>query len=188
MRYETDRLALEVFPATRAGQTLKFYLDNRVLFEMYEPEHGDAFYTPKYQRDLLQCEYNLAVKLTMVRFWVMKKEGGGEVLGTVSLQNIKKRAFLSCELGYKFDRRYWGMGYAQESICKCLSIAFKELGLHRVEAQVLRENLSSKRLLYRLGFELEGVRKQNVKIHGEWRDHELYALLSPDIDGISCCL
>lgn len=80
------------------------------------------------------------------------------------------------------------MGYAQESITKCLSIAFKELGLHRVEAQVLRENLPSKKLLYRLGFEMEGVRKQNVKIHGEWRDHELYALLSPDIDGISCCL
>lgn len=183
-RYETERLVLEVFPATKAALTLKFYLDNRELFEKYEPEHGDAFYTEKYQRDLLQCEYNLMAKLSMVRFWVTKKGEGEELLGTVSLQNIKKDAFCSCELGYKFGRRFWGQGYAQESVSKCLWIAFQELGLHRVEAQAAEENLHSKRLLRRLGFEWEGVRKQNVKIHGEWRDHELYALLSPFPCGI----
>lgn len=178
MKYETERLVLEVFSAGKAAQTLQFYLDNRELFEEYEPEHGDEFYTEKYQRDLLQCEYNMAVKSALVRFWVCKKGGDGQILGTVSLQNIRRDAFCSCELGYKFDQRYWGKGYAQESIAKCLWVAFRELGLHRVEAQVLKGNLHSKRLLYRLGFEPEGVKKQNVKIHGKWRDHELYALLS----------
>ena len=178
MRYETERLELEVFSSEKALQTLQFYLDNRELFEEYEPEHGDEFYTEKYQRDLLQCEYNMTVKSAFVRFLVCKKGGDGQILGTVSLQNIRRDAFQSCELGYKFDQRFWGEGYAQESIEKCLWVAFGELGLHRVEAQVLKGNLHSKKLLYRLGFEQEGVKKQNVKIHGKWRDHELYALLS----------
>ncbi len=178
MKYETERLALEILPDTKAAQTLKFYLDNRELFEEYEPEHGDEFYTEKYQKELLHCEYQMAVNSSLFRFWVYEKGNLGQIVGTVSLQNIKRGAFQSCELGYKFDQRFWGRGYAKESISKCLWIAFQELGLHRVEAQALKGNLHSKKLLYRLGFEPEGVRRQNVKIHGAWRDHELYALLS----------
>ncbi len=178
MRYETERLVLEILPDTKAAQTLQFYLYNRELFEEYEPEHTEGFYTETCQRDMLRCEYNMAVNATLYRFWVYVKGQMDQVVGTVSLQNVRWGAFLSCELGYKFDQRFWGKGYAREGISKCLWIAFQELGLHRVEAQVLKGNLHSKRLLYRLGFEPEGVRKQNVKIHGEWRDHELYALLS----------
>lgn len=55
---------------------------------------------------------------------------------------------------------------------------FEDMKLHRIEASVLPENTASGKLLRNLGFELEGVKRQSVRLHGVWRDHELYALLS----------
>lgn len=178
MIYETDRLELDILPDTAAAQVLQFYLDNREVFEMYETDRPEHFYTEEFQKTLLQCEFNLAVKQSALRFWVYEKCSQDKIIGTVSLQNIRRGFYQSCELGYKFDERFWGRGYAKESISKCIWIAFEELKLHRIEAQVLPENKASRRLLWSLGFELEGIKKQNVKLHGAWKDHEIYGLLS----------
>ena len=113
-----------------------------------------------------------------MRFWVFEKGKEEQVIGTVSLQHICWSPYLSCELGYKFDRRYWGKGYAKESILKCMDIVFKEMQLHRVEAQVQPENTASRKLLEGLGFVKEGRKRQSVKLHGVWKDHEVYALLA----------
>ncbi len=178
MRYETERLVLEIFTSVKAEAVLQFYLENRKVFEAYQQELPPEYYTDSYQRDMLQGEYNLAVKSLSIRFWVYEKDGAGKIAGTVSLQNIRRGCYQSCELGYKFGQDFWGRGYARESILECLRIAFEELGLHRVEALALEENTRSVKLLNSLGFEWEGRKKQSIKIHGEWKTHELYALVS----------
>lgn len=178
MTYQTERLELNIVTDTKAEQVLKFYLDNQEIFEEYETDRPPQFYTEEFQKLLLQNEYNLAVKQTFLRFWVYEKEKADQVVGTVSLNNIRRGFYQSCEIGYKFDQRYWGRGYARESIAKCIWVAFKELKLHRIEACVLPENTASRNLLRSLGFELEGMKKQSVKLHGVWRDHESYALLA----------
>lgn len=178
MTYETERLELHILSDTAAAQVLQFYLANKEVFEAYETDRPQHFYTEEFQKTLLHCEFNLAVKQSALRFWVYEKLKQDKIIGTISLQNIKRGCFQSCELGYKFDQRFWGRGYARESVSKCIQVAFEELKLHRIEAQVLPENMASRRLLWNLGFELEGIRKQNVNLHGVWRDHELYGLLS----------
>lgn len=180
MEYETKRLELKILPDTAAFQVLRFYLDNQEIFEKYETDRIPNFYTEKFQKMLLQSEYNLAVKQSLIRFWVYEKGQTDRIAGTVSIHNIKRGFYQSCELGYKFDQQFWGKGYARESISKCIEIIFEELKLHRIEAYVLPENTTSGKLLRKLGFELEGVKRQNVKLHGLWRDHELYALLKEE--------
>ena len=184
MNYETPRLILKVLPDTAARQVLQFYLDNQDVFEQYEIDRPRNFYTENYQKSLLHCEYNLAVKQSFVRFWAFEKGKEERVIGTVSFQHMCWTPYLSCELGYKFDRRYWGKGYAKESIQKCLAIAFAEMKLHRIEAQVQPENTASKKLLQRLGFVKEGTKRQSVKLHGVWKDHEVYALLSEEMQEV----
>ena len=180
MNYETQRLELKVLPNTAAAQVLQFYLDNQKIFEKYETDRPKQFYTEKYQKTLLQCEYNLAVKQSAVRFWVFRKENIAQIIGTISVQDIRRGFYQSCVLGYKFDHRFWRQGYARESISKCIRIIFDEMKLHRIEAQVLPDNIASKRLLMRLGFVPEGMKRQSVKFHGVWQDHEIYALLEGD--------
>ncbi|MCI9058338.1 MAG: GNAT family N-acetyltransferase [Lachnospiraceae bacterium] len=180
MTYQTERLELKILDDTACARVLQFYLDNREMIEQYETDRPPQFYTEKFQKMLLQGEYNLAVKQKSLRFWVQERERPEQVIGTVSFHNIKYGFFQYCELGYKFDRRFWGRGYARESILRGIQVVFEELKLHRIEACVLPGNTASRKLLLNLGFEFEGIKKQSVMLHGKWRDHELYALLSEE--------
>lgn len=178
MVYQTKRLELKILTEAAADMVLQFYLDNQEVFEEYETDRPQQFYTEPFQRMLLQCEYNLAVKQSAFRFWVHEQGRPDKVVGTISFHDIKRGFYQSCEMGYKFDVRYWGRGYARESISKSIQVMFEEMKLHRIEAYVLPGNMLSQRLLKGMGFQLEGIKKQNVKLHGVWKDHELYALLA----------
>lgn len=180
MKYETERLELKILPDTAAEQVLQFYLDNREVFEQCEAERPQNFYTYNHQKTVLYCEYNMAVKQSAVRFWVYEKECPQQIIGTVSLQDIRRGAYQSCGLGYKFDQRVWRRGYAKESIAQCIRVAFEEMKLHRIEALTLPDNTASRNLLEGLGFAWEGTKRQSVKLHGIWRDHEVYALLAEE--------
>lgn len=59
--------------------------------------------------------------------------------------------------------------------------AFTEVGLHRLEANIQPPNRASIALVRRSGFRKEGYSPQYLRIGGEWRDHERWALLSSDL-------
>ena len=71
--YETDRLILKVLRPEAAKKVLCFYLDNKELFEKYEASRPDNFYTVKYQKSVLLCEYNLTVQLFRALLCVFKR-------------------------------------------------------------------------------------------------------------------
>ncbi len=79
--------------------------------------------------------------------------------------------------------RFWGRGLATEAAVGLLRLGFGELGLHRMWACCLPENPASTRVLEKLGMRREGLRKANLKIHGEWKDSYQYAILADEWDG-----
>ena len=113
--YETDRLILKVLRPEAAKKVLCFYLDNKELFEKYEASRPDNFYTVKYQKSVLLCEYNLTVQLSAVRFYVFLKDDPDRIIGTICFRDITRSIYDSCEVGYKFDERFWHHGYATEA-------------------------------------------------------------------------
>ena len=66
------------------------------------------------------------------------------------------------ELGYVFAREYWGKGIATEATKLICDIAFRELSLNRLTAQVYEGNIASRRVLEKCGFTLEGNLKNAV--------------------------
>jgi ribosomal-protein-alanine N-acetyltransferase len=64
-----------------------------------------------------------------------------------------------------------------------LDEAFGSLGLHRVEANIQPENQASIRLVQKCGFRREGFSPRYLKIVGQWRDHERWALLTEEWTG-----
>ena len=61
-----------------------------------------------------------------------------------------------------------------------LDQAFTTLGLHRIEANIQPENEASLALVRGLGFRKEGFSLAYLKIGGEWRDHERWAILAEE--------
>ena len=175
--YETDRLYIQILNGTYAAQSLRFYEDDRELFERYEPTRPNNFYTENYHRYLLNYEYNRILRGDLMRYYFFPKDDADRIIGTVSLRNIVHGAYEKCEIGYKLSGDYQGQGYAREGIACVLQIAFEELGLRRIEAYCMPENASSIRLLESLHFQPEGRLRQYVQINGRYEDHLLYSLL-----------
>ena len=178
LQYETSRLILKVLGPDYAADVLSFYQRDKELFERYEADRCENFYTEGHQRTILHLEYGLCLKLEAIRFYVFLKENPDTIIGTVSLYEIAKPASRA-EVGYKFSSAYHHKGYASEAVEKILDIAFSELKLHKICAHVHTDNLSSIRLLSGLGFEKEGMSRHHMKLRGIWVDHLQYSLIAP---------
>lgn len=102
------------------------------------------------------------------------------IVGMVNLNSIIRGAFQSCSLGYWVSRSEAGRGVATESVRQVKSVAFDELGLHRIQGETLVHNLASQIVLERNGFEHYGTAPSYLKIAGRWQDHVLYQVLNPE--------
>lgn len=63
-------------------------------------------------------------------------------------------------LGDHIQNQYFGKGYATEASKLALTMAFKHLGFHRIEAAMELDNKASQKVALRAGLIFEGVRKK----------------------------
>jgi RimJ/RimL family protein N-acetyltransferase len=95
----------------------------------------------------------------VILFWHSREHGGGE-------------------LGYIFDARFRGRGYATEAAAAMLRLGFEDLGLHRIVARIDERNDASVRVATRLGMRQEARLVENEVFKGEWSTELNFALLS----------
>jgi RimJ/RimL family protein N-acetyltransferase len=86
----------------------------------------------------------------------------------------------TAEVGYAFDRAFWGQGYATESLGALVDFLFDDIGVTRVEAMLDPANPASARLLERTGFRYEGRTRLSFWKDDEPSDDLLYGMLRPD--------
>lgn len=105
------------------------------------------------------------------------------IAGMINLNNVVRGVFQCGALGYWVGERYARQGVMTEALRLMVHHAFVTLRLHRVEANLMPHNDASRALVRRAGFRLEGVSPRMLKIAGEWRDHERWALLVDEWGG-----
>lgn len=176
---ESDRLILRVLFEQHAPLTAEFYRRNWAFLAGWEPNMSSQNADLMTQQSSLHYEFEQLKLGRFIRYWYAPKERPDFLYGTVCFQNILPRPFSRCEIGYKQDRNHQGNGYATEAVGTAIRHLFTEGGLHRIEALAECQNLSSLRLLERLGFEREGVCRQSVYLRNGWQDCYRYALLNP---------
>ena len=108
------------------------------------------------------------------------RSGDDAILGFFNLSQIARGSLQSAYLGYAAGKPYAGQGYMREGIGLVLQVAFLELRLHRLEANIQPGNKASIALAQGAGFSREGFSPRYLKISGRWRDHERWALLADD--------
>ena len=173
LKYFSDRLLLRSLDVTNndANLLIDYYKRNREFLKPWEPIREEFYYTPDYQRMIIENHlrnYDLGLE---VRLWIFKKNEPDKIIGTMGLSNIVRGPFLSCFLGYKLDVNEIRKGYMEEALRKIIDIAFNEHGLHRIEANIIPRNIPSLELVKKLGFINEGLSPKYLKINGVWEDH-----------------
>lgn len=103
---------------------------------------------------------------------------GEALVGALTLSNVRRGVAQTGTLGYWIGEPYARRGYMTSAVRLMLGFAFRQLGLHRVEAACLPHNLASVGLLQKCGFAQEGLARGYLRIAGEWRDHLLFARLA----------
>ena len=104
-----------------------------------------------------------------------------EMLALCSITDIKLAPYYSGDMGFSIAEKHEGKGIMFEVAQKAVEFMFKEYGLHRLTATFHPDNLRSKALLERLGFEREGYAKAYMQVGDMgWQDHVVMALVNPD--------
>ena len=157
-------MAIRPLTPADAGELAALLVENREFLAPFEPVRTERFFTVAGQRERIE-------RGTAMGFAILADAG---IAGTVTISNVIRGHFRSASLGYWVADRLGGRGLATNAVGEVVALAFGELGLHRLEAAALVENVPSRRVLEKNGFEQIGLARRYLEIAGEWRDHLLF--------------
>ncbi|WP_100374792.1 GNAT family N-acetyltransferase [Bacillus sp. FJAT-45037] len=80
----------------------------------------------------------------------------------------------SCKIGIIVKPDFWGKGYATQILHALEEICYDHIGLRRIEAEVLANNLAIMKLLENQNYNREGTRKEAIFKKSEHIDAHVY--------------
>jgi ribosomal-protein-alanine N-acetyltransferase len=107
-------------------------------------------------------------------FLVVTKESDA-LAGVVEINDVVRASRDAGTLAYYAFTPYAGSGLMREGVALAIDVAFRDLGLERLEANVQPSNRRSMALLKTLGFAREGT-VRGYKVGTRWRNHERWVL------------
>jgi ribosomal-protein-alanine N-acetyltransferase len=108
---------------------------------------------------------------------------GGQFAGQLTVGSIVWGSARSAQVGYWIDEAFAGRNVTPTALAMAVDHCFFVIGLHRLEATIRPENHASRRVVEKLGFREEGLRRRSLHIDGAWRDHLCYAMTAEDAAG-----
>jgi RimJ/RimL family protein N-acetyltransferase len=100
----------------------------------------------------------------------------GLTVGDMAFHWVSERD-RTAEIGFVFDPRHQGKGFATEAARALMDWAFTVAGFHRVIGRAEARNAASARVLEKLGMRLEAHLVENEWVKGEWQSELVYAIL-----------
>lgn len=174
---ETKRLIIRRFKESDWQDLYEYLSDEEVVkFEPY-----DVFSVEKSKKEAIKRAEN------KIFYAVVLKEEN-KVIGNLS---FIKEEFDTWELGYVFNRKYQGKGYATESAEELVKYAFEKMNARRIIAMCSPENKPSWKLMKRLNMRRESLHLQNVYFKKDndgnpiWLDTYEYAILKSEYENLN---
>ena len=110
-------------------------------------------------------------------------EVDGHLVGQLTVGGVMWGSLRSAHIGYWVDQRVAGRDIAPTAVALAVDHSLFTMGLHRIEVNIRPENTASLRVVAKLGFRDEGLRRRYLHIDGAWRDHRTFALTAEDVPG-----
>ncbi|ODN43747.1 GNAT family N-acetyltransferase [Piscirickettsia litoralis] len=144
----------------------------RVYFRAIEENDLDHLYLWANDPEIneMLCGWHFPGSKTVIRKWIADQDqtqndrrfiicnSNNEPIGTISLVNIdwkNRNAYLGVMIG---NKEYQGKGYGEESVNLITDYSFLELGLVRLDTDIIEYNTKSIRLFEKLGWLREGCK------------------------------
>lgn len=140
---------LELLRSDHAPAVLDFELANRAYFAKSISDRGDDFFAHFDERHAAM----LAEQAAGECYFHVLVDDEGRVLGRFNLFDAVNG---SADLGYRVAERVSGRGVASGAVREICVLAAQRYGLTTLAAVTSLENLASRRVLERTGFELTG--------------------------------
>jgi ribosomal-protein-alanine N-acetyltransferase len=153
------------------------YERNREHLAPWDPERPPEFYTEAGMVAHITERLELEAR-GLFRNFVLEGPDGS-IVGRPNIQNIVRGTMQGGTLGYFIDKDHLRRGLARASV-EFLEEQARLLGLHRLEAGTMVENVPSQRVLESAGYERYGMAPKLLYLNGAWRDHVLYQKLLHD--------
>jgi RimJ/RimL family protein N-acetyltransferase len=151
MRLETARLVIRSFEPRDGHPWIAIVTDpdvRRFLPPGPVPTM-DAFWSTIERRRVMEREHGFAM-------WAVDVKETGAFAGQCGLQPVE-RTGPEVEIAYHFNKAEWNKGYATEAAIAVLGHGFGPIGLDRVIAVVVAENMGSRRVAEKAGMRFEGA-------------------------------
>jgi [ribosomal protein S5]-alanine N-acetyltransferase len=142
-------------------------------------------YLPSYHEMVRALNAQVRAASAMPFVITERLEAGGRptIVGQLTVSGIVWGSALTATLGYWVDKERAGRGIAPTAVALATDYCFWQLGLHRMEINIRPENAASLRVVQKLGFRDEGIRKAYLHIAGSWADHRSFALTADEVPG-----
>ncbi|GGP11006.1 GNAT family N-acetyltransferase [Oceanobacillus neutriphilus] len=171
---ETDRLILREISKE----------DAKGIFACFSNENVTRYYGQETLKSIEQAEgfvdfFAKSYKEKKGIRWGIERKGTQGIIGTIGFNALSpkhKRA----EIGYEIHPEYWRLGYTAEAVLEVIQYGFDDLGLTRIGAVVFKDNEASSNLLYKVGFQKEGILRKYMYQNGKAYDTYVYSLLQSD--------
>ena len=151
-RLETARLVIRTFEARDADPWLAMVGDPEVRrFLPAGPAPAMADF-PRIigERQAMERELGHAM-------WAVEDKTTGAFVGQCGLRPVDEGAGPEIELAYHYTRTCWNRGYGTEAAIAVLAHGLGPVGLDRVMAVVVPENVGSWRVMEKAGMRYEGL-------------------------------
>jgi len=170
MILETDRLLMREMRAPDYPALCKILQDEDAMYA-----YGGAFSDAE-TRKWFDAQINNYEALGFGLWAVVLKEAG-EMIGQCGLTMQKYLDIKVLEVGYLFQKAYWGRGYAAEAAAACRDYAFQELNASEVFSIIRDTNTASQNVAKRIGMTKIGTFTKHYR--GIDMPHFLYSVRRP---------
>jgi RimJ/RimL family protein N-acetyltransferase len=110
--------------------------------------------------------------------YAIELKATGKVIGGIGLHkrtpDLKLQDLNQREVGYVLNPQYWGQGVIPEAVQALITYGFRELNLDLIWCGHYKENIKSKRVNEKCGFNYKFKRVEEIKLLGEEREVYYY--------------
>jgi len=170
-RLETERLVLRKLEMRDAQDIFNYSQDPLVAKHVLWDPHTSVGESRGYIRYMLR-KYRAGDPSS----WGIEEKASGKIIGTIGYMWYQ-RENNSVEVGYSLARSHWNKGYMTEALRAVIDYSFRNLHLHRVEAQHETDNAASGKVMEKCGMKKEGTLRGRLYNKGKYVDVHIYSIL-----------